>query len=349
MEVVINIDELSTTAEALVVAGKGILAADESSPTIKSRFDSISVESTEENRREYREMLFRTVGASEFISGVILYDETIRESGTDGTPLVKVLTDQGIIPGIKVDAGAKDLAGAPGEKVTEGLDGLRDRLAEYHGLGARFTKWRAVITIGPGIPTRYCVETNAHALARFAALSQEAGLVPIVEPEVLIDGDHDIDRCFEASEETMREVYFALGSQRVALEGTLLKPSMVLSGKSASDRAEPREVAERTIACMKRVVPAAVPGIVFLSGGQGDTEATSNLDAINRQAAEVGAPWELSFSFGRALQSAPLKAWGGSDANLGEAQRAFLLRASLTAAARQGRYTPDLERQPVGV
>ncbi|HXH23261.1 MAG TPA: class I fructose-bisphosphate aldolase [Dehalococcoidia bacterium] len=337
--------ELVQTARALVAPGKGILAADESSGTIKRRFDAIGVESTAESRRDYRELLFRTPGVSEFISGVILYDETIRQQAADGTPLVSLLEGQGIIPGIKVDTGTRPLAFAPGEVVTEGLDGLRERFAEYRALGARFSKWRAVITIGQGMPTDYCIQVNAHALARYAALSQEAGIVPIVEPEVLMDGDHSIDRCFEVTRATLREVFWELGRQRVALEGMLLKPNMVLSGAAAPERAPPEEVARRTIACFKEVVPAAVPGIVFLSGGQSDEEATVNLDAINRHAAEVGAPWELSFSYGRGLQAAPQKAWAGKRENVEAAQRAFYHRAKVTAAARQGRYTPEMERE----
>ena len=336
--------QLISTAEALVSPGKGILAADESSATIKRRFDAINVESTEENRRNYREMFFRTDGVEAYISGVILYDETIRQAGADGTPLVKVLTDRGIIPGIKVDTGAKPLPGAPGETVTEGLDGLRERLQEYRELGARFTKWRAVITIGKDIPSRYCIQTNAHALARFASLSQEAGLVPIVEPEVLLDGDHTIDRCFEATESTLREVFYELGLQGVFLEGTLLKPNMVLSGKSAEVRAGPEEVAQKTIVCFNRTVPPAVPGVVFLSGGQSDDEATMNLNAINQRAAAEGAPWQLSFSYGRGLQAAPQKAWAGQAANVPRAQKAFHHRAYLTSAARQGIYKPEMEK-----
>ena len=342
-----DIDRLIDTANAIVAPGKGILAADESSPTIKRRFDSINVESTEDNRRNYREMLFRTTGAADFISGVILFDETIRQNGADGTPLVEVLTSQGIIPGIKVDEGAKPLAGADGETVTEGLDGLRDRLTEYVSLGVGFTKWRAVVTIGDGTPSSYCIEANAHALARFAALSQEAGLVPIVEPEVLMDGDHDIDRCYEATEATVREVYYQLGHQRVALPGTLLKPNMVLSGKSAINRASAQRVAEATVACFLDTVPAAVPGVVFLSGGQSDEEATVNLDAINGHAARVGVPWELSFCYGRGLQAAPLKAWGGDAANYATAQSAFHHRAKVTSAARQGAYQPEMEAASV--
>jgi fructose-bisphosphate aldolase, class I len=340
-----NRQALIDTARALVAPGKGILAADESSGTIKRRFDAIGVESTEENRRDYRELLFRTDGAAEFISGVILYDETIRQHAADGTPLVRVLLEQGIIPGIKVDQGTKPLAFSAGELVTEGLDGLRERLAEYRDLGARFSKWRAVITIGPDIPTDYCIEVNAHALARYAALSQEASIVPIVEPEVLMDGDHSIDRCFEVTRATLREVFAQLARQRVELEGMLLKPNMVLSGSNASGRAPPEEVARQTIACFKQSVPAAVPGVVFLSGGQSDDEATVNLDAINRLGAEVGAPWELSFSYGRGLQAAPQKAWAGRRENLESAKRAFYRRARVTSAARQGRYSPEIERE----
>ena len=335
--------QICETAEELVTPGKGILAADESSNTIKRRFDSIDVPSTEENRRNYRELLFRTEGANEFISGIILYDETLRQNGADGTPLVQVITDRGMIPGIKVDTGGKPLAGAPGEQVTEGLDGLRDRLAEYAELGARFTKWRAIYEIGQGTPSRYCNEANAHALARFAALSQEAGLVPIVEPEVLMDGGHDISQCFEATEAALREMYYQLGTHRVELEGTLLKTNMVLSGKDAPDRAGPEEVGEKTVVCLKRAVPASVPGIVFLSGGQGDDEATTNLNAVNQYAAANGAPWELSFSFGRGLQAAPLKAWGGDMANSESTQMAFYHRAHVTAAARRGEYSPEME------
>ena len=338
-----SLEAMIDVAQAIVAPGRGILAADESDSTIQKRFDSIGVESTFENRRDYREALFRTEGASEFISGIILFDETLRQDGADGTPLVKVLTDQGIIPGIKVDKSTKPLAGAGDELIAEGLDGLRDRLAEYVELGAKFTKWRAVITIGDHIPSRYCIEANAQALARFAALSQEAGLVPIVEPEVLMDGGHSIETCYEITTATLREVYYELGIQRVALEGTLLKPNMVLSGKDASDRAGAEQVAEATVRCFKNTVPAAVPGLVFLSGGQSDDEATINLDAINRHAASVGAPWELSFSYGRGLQAAPLKAWDGKSENIPAAQDAYYHRAKVTSAARRGEYTPEME------
>lgn len=332
--------KLIDTAQALVVKSKGILAADESGGTIKRRFDSINVESTEDNRRDYREMLFRTEGVSDYISGVILFDETIKQNGADGTPIVKVLLDRGIIPGIKVDKGTQALPSSPSELVTEGLDGLRARLEEYASLGAGFTKWRGVITIGEGIPTPYCIEANAHALARFAALSQEAGLVPIVEPEVLMDGDHSIDQCFEANEATLKEVFANLSRQGVMLEGALLKPSMVLSGNKATNRANPEEVAAKTIECFRRSVPAALPGIVFLSGGQSDEEATANLNAINERANEFGAPWALSFSYGRGLQAAPLKAWSGQSSNVEQAKEAFYNRAKLTSAARDGVYVP---------
>ena len=336
---------LVETANALVTAGKGILAADESTSTIGRRFAGINVENTEENRRDYREMLFRTAGASEYISGVILFDETIRQKAADGTPLMELLTNQGIIPGIKVDNSTHPLSGAPGEVITEGLDGLRERLNEYREMGARFAKWRAVITIGPKIPSRYCIETNAHALARYAALCQEASLVPIVEPEVLMDGDHDIDCCYEVTEATLRDVFYQLGNQQVSLDGMLLKPNMVLSGKDARNRAGPEEVAERTVACFMRTVPAAVPGIVFLSGGQNDDEATVNLNAISLYGATVGVPWELSFSYGRGLQAAPQKAWAGKPDNIEAGKRAYHHRAYVTSAGRKGVYKPEMETE----
>lgn len=341
--------ELQQIARALVAPGKGILAADESTSTIKRRFDAIGVENTEPNRRAYRELLFRTKGIAEYISGVILYDETIRQKAADGTPLVKILKDQKVLPGIKVDIGAKPLALAPDEVVTEGLDGLRERLVEYRDMGAVFTKWRAVITIGKGIPSWYCIKANAHALGRYAALSQEQGLVPMVEPEVLMDGDHAIERCYEATLNTLREVFKELAVQRVKLDGMLLKANMVLSGKDAPNRAPADEVARHTVDCFKESVPAAVPGIVFLSGGQGDEEATVNLDAINRYAARAGAPWQLSFSYGRGLQAAPQKAWSGKSENTTAAQRAFAHRAKLTSAARKGEYSPEMEKEAVGV
>ena len=334
-------ERLVQTARALVAEKKGILAADESGATIKRRFDTINVESTEETRRNYREMLFRTAGVADFVSGVILFDETIRQVGADGTPLVRVLSDQGIIPGIKVDKGTVPLPSAPDELVTEGLDGLRDRLKEYVELGAGFTKWRAVISISDGTPSGYGLNVNAHALARFAALSQEAGLVPIVEPEVLRDGDHSIERCFEVTEETLREVFDQLAQQKVLLEGMLLKPSMVISGGSADQRAGPEDVAQMTIQCFMRVLPPAVPGVVFLSGGEPDNSVTANLNAINQKAANLVAPWQLSFSFGRSLQGAPLVAWAGKSENTEAAALAFYTRARLTSAARQGTSVPE--------
>jgi len=333
---------LETVARALVAEGKGILAADESSGTIEKRFKSINVPSTEANRREYREMLFSTEGAAEFISGVILFDETIRQSSQDGVPFPKLLKDQGIIPGIKVDKGAKALAGFPGEKVTEGLDGLRERLAEYRDLGAEFAKWRAVITIGDDIPSRFCIDANAHALARYAALCQEAGLVPIVEPEVLMDGSHTIERCESVTETTLQSVFGALHDHRVRLEGALLKPNMVLSGKDCPQQASVQEVAEATVRCFRRTIPSALPGIVFLSGGQSDEVATAHLNAMN---AMGGHPWQLSFSYGRALQAPALKAWGGERANLPAAQKAYYHRAKCNGAARYGRYTEEMEKE----
>jgi fructose-bisphosphate aldolase class I len=327
---------LSDIAKALVVDGKGILAADESSPTIKKRFDSIGVESTEDNRRDYRTMLFTSPDAGRYISGVILFDETLRQSAADGTPLVEILTSGGIIPGIKVDSGAKPLAGFPDEKVTEGLDGLRDRCAEYAGLGARFTKWRAVYTIGEDGPSAACLTANAHALARYAGIAQEAGLVPIVEPEVLMDGDHSIDDCQVVSEEVLRTVFAELTVQEIELEGMLLKPNMVLSGADCPEQAGVEEVARRSVQTLKRAVPAAVPGIVFLSGGQSDKVATLHLNAMNKLGETL--PWQLSFSYGRALQAAPLKAWAGNTENLATAQAAFLERAKANGAATLGTY-----------
>jgi len=335
-----NASELATTADRLVAPGRGILAADESFGTIKKRFDSIGVESTEEARRSYREILFTTKGVEEFISGVILFDETIRHAAADGTPFPKVLADRGIVPGIKVDTGAKDLAGFPGEKITEGLDGLRDRLTEYHGLGARFAKWRAVITIGDGIPTATCIRANAQALARYAALCQEAGLVPIVEPEVLMDGDHTIGRCEDVTFATLRSVYHELREHRVHLEGTLLKPNMVLSGSTCPTQAGAEEIAEATVRCFRRVVPAAVPGIVFLSGGQTAEQATERLNAMNAMGLH---PWELSFSYGRALQAPVLVAWRGEAANVRAAQDAFYHRSKLNGLARYGKYSREME------
>ena len=332
--------ELHEIAKALVAEGKGILAADESDGTIKKRFDSIDVESTEDNRRAYRELLFTADGVEEYISGVILFDETIRQSAADGTPFPKLLEGRGIIPGIKVDKGAKPLALAEGETVTEGLDGLRGRLEEYRELGARFAKWRATYSIGGGRPSEYCVWTNAHALARYAALSQEAGLVPIVEPEVLMDGSHSIDGAAKATGRALQAVYTELHDQRVDLYGTLLKPNMVLSGYDASDRAGVDEVAEATLDVLTRHVPAAVPGIVFLSGGQTDEDATAHLNAMNARGPH---PWELSFSYGRALQAPALKAWRGDPGNVEEAQKAFYRRAKFNGAARTGSYAPEME------
>jgi fructose-bisphosphate aldolase class I len=333
--------KLEDVARALVAPNKGILAADESGGTIEKRFKSIDVPSTEQNRRDYREMLFRTQGAEQYISGVILYDETIRQKAADGTPLPKLLQDKGIIPGIKVDEGAKQLAGASSEKVTEGLDGLRERLGEYRGMGAKFAKWRAVIAIGDGIPSEYCLATNAHALARYAALCVEAGIVPIVEPEVLMDGPHSIERCYDVTERTLQLVFGELAAQRVPLEQILLKPNMVLSGTENPKQAGVREVAEATLRCFRRTVPAAVPGIVFLSGGQSDELATAHLNEMNKIG---GAPWQLSFSYGRALQAPALKAWRGKPDQVAAAQRAFLHRAKCNGAARSGGYTDAMER-----
>ncbi len=332
--------DLESVARSLVPPGKGILAADESSPTIEKRFKSIDIPSTEENRRAYREILFTTPGISEFISGVILYDETIRQKAGDGTPFPELLSRQGIVPGIKVDAGTKPLAGFPGESVTEGLDGLRGRLAEYRALGARFAKWRAVIAIGDGIPTAHGLRANAHALARYAALCQEAGLVPIVEPEVLMDGPHPIERCEEVTAEALGALFAELPGHRVVPEGTLLKPNMVLSGKECPVQAGTEEVAAATLRVLRRTVPPAVPGIVFLSGGQTAGQATERLSAMN---AVGGCPWELSFSYGRALQDPVLKAWKGSPANAEAARNAFYQRARLNGAARYGRYSREME------
>ncbi len=341
-----DLTALNKIANAMVAPGKGILAADESSGTIKKRFDSINVESTEDSRRDYREMLFRTETAMrEHISGVILFDETIRQNAADGTPLVKLIEQAGSIPGIKVDRGAHALAGAEGEKVTEGLDGLRDRLNEYYELGARFAKWRAVIDIaGDEIPSGYCISTNVHALARYAALCQEAGIVPIVEPEVLMDGDHDIDRCYDVTEFTLKSLFDELYAQDVALEGTILKPNMVLSGKKCANRASVSEVAEKTVKCFRSSVPAALPGIVFLSGGQSDEEATAHLNAMNAEYKDK-MPWGLSFSYGRALQAAPLKAWGGKAENVPAAKAAFAHRAKMNSLATQGDWSDGLENQ----
>jgi fructose-bisphosphate aldolase, class I len=332
--------ELESIAQAMVAKGKGILAADESMGTIKRRFDSIKIESSDNNRRAYREMLFTTKGVEEAISGVILFDETIRTSASDGTPFAQLLAKKGIMPGIKVDKGPVDIPGFPGEVVTEGLDGLRGRLKEYKELGAKFAKWRAVITIGDGIPTYTCLKANAHALARYAALCQEAVIVPIVEPEVLLDGNHSIERCQDVSEDTLRVTFAQLAEHRVYLEGIVLKPSMVVSGKDNPRQAGVEEVAERTIRCLKRTVPAAVPGIAFLSGGQSAVSATEHLNAMNKMGP---LPWQVSFSYARALQDPALKAWKGEAANVAEAQKIFYHRAKMNSAARSGSYTKQME------
>jgi fructose-bisphosphate aldolase class I len=338
--------DLAETARALVAEGKGILAADESDGTIKKRFDSIGVESTEDTRRAYRELLFETEGAEDYISGVILFDETIRQSDSDGTPFPRLLESKGVIPGIKVDKGAKPLALAEGETITEGLDGLRERLAEYRELGARFAKWRATYSIADDEPSEYCVWTNAHALARYAALCQEAGLVPIVEPEVLQDGTHTLEQSRKATGRVLQALYTELHDQRIDYRGTLLKPNMVLSGYDASDRAGVDEVADATLACLYKHVPAAVPGIVFLSGGQTDEDATAHLNAMNARGPH---PWQLSFSYGRALQAPALKAWGGKAENVEAAQRAYYHRAKMNGAARTGMYAPEMEREAAAV
>jgi len=335
--------ELTATAAAMVAPGKGILAIDESGGTIKKRFDSIGVESKVETRRAYRDLLITAEGLSQFISGMILYDETIRQAAQDGTPFVGVLKKNGILAGIKVDAGAKNLAGAPGELVTEGLDGLRERLADYKKLGASFAKWRAVITIGKEIPSACCIEANAHALARYAALCQEAGIVPIVEPEVLMDGDHTLERSLEVTEDTLRAVFHALYQQGVRVEHTILKASMVISAKGCPQQASVQQVAEATLRCLKRTVPAALPGIVFLSGGQSDELATAHLNAMN--ATGAAQPWPLSFSYGRALQAPALKAWQGQAANVPAAQKALFHRSKMNSAACYGRYRPELEKE----
>jgi len=337
-----NLSELETNARAMVAKGKGILAADESGGTIKKRFDTIKLDSTEEARRTYREMLFTAEGASDYISGVILYDETIRQKTRDGTPFPQYLAKRGILPGIKVDTGAKPLAGFPNETITEGLDGLRERLADYYKLGARFAKWRAVIDIGENIPTAFAIEANAHALARYAALCQEANIVPIVEPEVLMDGAHTIERCEQVTSETLHKVFAQLYSHRIHLEGMILKPNMVISGKKAAQRATAQQVAEATVRTLKRYVPSAVPGIAFLSGGQTAAEATEHLSLMNK----LGPlPWELSFSYGRALQDEALKAWGGKPENFAAGQKAFFRRAKLNGLARSGSYNAKLEQE----
>jgi fructose-bisphosphate aldolase class I len=324
----------------MVAKGKGILAADESMGTIKRRFDSIKIDSSENNRRDYREMLFGTKGLEEAISGVILFDETLRTAASDGTPFPQLLSKKGIMPGIKVDKGPVDIPGFPGEVVTEGLDGLRGRVKEYKDLGAKFAKWRAVITIGDSIPSYTCLEANAHALARYAALCQEGGIVPIVEPEVLLDGNHTIERCQEVTEQALKITFIALSLQRVHLEGMILKPSMVVSGKGHSRQAGVDEVAERTIQCLKRTVPAAVPGIAFLSGGQSAVSATEHLNAMNKRGPH---PWQVTFSYARALQDPAIKAWKGEAGNVAAAQKIFYHRAKMNSAARSGSYTKQME------
>jgi fructose-bisphosphate aldolase class I len=342
-----DLDLLNETACAMVAPGKGILAADESTGTIGKRFASIGLDNTPDNRRDWREMLFRATDTmSERISGVILYDETIRQKAADGTPLVKLIQDAGSIPGIKVDTGAKPLAGAEGEMITEGLDGLRDRLADYFELGARFAKWRAVINIGQGgddaVPSQYAINTNMHALARYATLCQEASIVPIVEPEVIMDGDHSIERCYEVTEFALKTLYRELFDQGVVLEGTILKPNMVISGTTGDNRADVEEVADMTVQCLANCVPAAVPGIAFLSGGQSDEEATAHLNAMN---ANYELPWPLTFSYGRALQAAPLKAWGGKPENVPAAQAAFHHRAKMNGLAALGEWDAEMEKE----
>jgi fructose-bisphosphate aldolase, class I len=334
-----NRSELARIARAMVVTNKGILAADESSGTIKKRFDGIKLESTEENRRTYREMLFTAPGVAETISGVILYDETLRQKTKDGVPFADHLVKLGVVPGIKVDMGAKPLAGFPNETITEGLDGLRERLVEYHKLGARFAKWRAVIDIGEGFPTQFAIDANAHALARYAALCQENGIVPIVEPEVLMDGGHSIERCEEVTSATLQSVFDQLAAHRIYLEGMILKPNMVISGKKAANRASPELVAEATVRVLKRHVPSAVPGIAFLSGGQSSADATLHLSLMNKGP----LPWNLTFSYGRALQDTALKAWGGQAANFVAGQKEFAKRAKLNSLATTGKYSSDLE------
>ena len=333
---------LAGNAAAMVAKGRGVLAADESSGTCEKRFKSVGVECTEESRRAYRGLLFATPGAEQFVSGVILYDETIRQKANDGTPFPEYLAKKGVLPGIKVDKGLADLPFCPGEKVTEGLDGLGRRLAEYFALGARFAKWRAVIAIGAGIPTHTCLYANAHALARYAALCQAASIVPMIEPEVLLDGDHTAERCEEVTESTLRACYAALAAYNVSVEHLILKASMVVSGKDCARQAGVDEVAERTLRVLKRTVPAAQPGIVFLSGGQSDESATAHLNAM---AAEKGLPWPLTFSFSRALQNPALKAWRGHAANVGAAQKAFYHRARMNGLASQGKWKPELEKQ----
>jgi fructose-bisphosphate aldolase class I len=341
-----NIEGLRATAGAMVAASKGLLAMDESNPSCNERFAKVGIPQTEEARRSYRELILTTPGLSDFISGVILYDETIRQSRKDGTPFVKVITDAGIIPGIKVDTGAKDMAGHRGEKVTEGLDGLRNRLTEYSSTGARFAKWRAVITIGDSIPSRGCIEANAHALARYAALCQEAGLVPIVEPEVLMDGNHTIETCFKVTEKVLQCVFSQLYIQRVSLEGMILKPNMVLAGKDCPAQAGVEVAADATVTCLLRVVPAAVPGVAFLSGGQAFDLASARLNAMNVRF-KGRMPWALTFSYSRAIQQPALEIWKGEDANAVPAQQALYHRARCNSAARSGQYNAGMEKNKV--
>jgi fructose-bisphosphate aldolase class I len=342
MEGTMNLDELNKVAEAMVAPGRGILAADESSGTIKKRFDAIGVESTEDNRRDYREMLFRASEGMKSISGVILYDETIWQKAKDGTLLVEIIRRAGALPGIKVDEGTKPLPNCPNELITIGLDKLADRLPKYYEQGARFAKWRAVIDIGAGIPTHSCIHANAHALARYAALCQAAQIVPIVEPEVLMDGDHDIDRCYVVTEWLLKETFQELYYNRIALEGMVLKPNMAIAGKKSAKKSSVAEVAEKTVKLLKACVPSAVPGIAFLSGGQSDEDATAHLDAMNKFG---GLPWRLTFSYGRALQHAPQKAWSGKSENVAAAQRVFSHRARMNGLATLGQWKAELEKR----
>jgi fructose-bisphosphate aldolase class I len=335
-------EELKNIANQLVATGKGILAADESTGTIKKRLDSIGVESNPENNRRYRQVLFTTPKIEKYISGVILFDETIRQSADDGRPFPKLLLDRGVYPGIKVDKGKIDMPNFPGEKITEGLDGLKERLDEYKKMGARFAKWRGVINIGEGTPTRVCIESNAEGLARYAALCQEQGIVPIVEPEVLMDGNHTLQRCEEATYTTLKSVFAKLMDHKVYLEGMLLKPNMILPGKESNEEVAAEKIAERTVACFRDVIPPQMPGVVFLSGGQTPKEATRNLNAMNKR---PNLDWQLSFSFGRALQQPVLKAWEGKDENINSAQKAFIKRAKLNSLAREGKYKEDMENE----
>ncbi len=337
-----TLQELQGTAKAMVAKGKGILAMDESNPTCGRRFKKLGIENTVENRRAWRDLLLTTPKLSDYISGAILYDETIRQSTTDGTPFPQYMTKHGIIPGIKVDTGAKDLAGFPGEKVTEGLDGLRERLVEYKGMGARFAKWRAVITIGKGIPTKACIHANAHALARYAALCQEAGIVPIVEPEVLIDGDHTIDRCYDVTSETLSAVFAELKEQQVRMEGMVLKPSMVISALDCPQQASVEQVAEKTVDCLLKNIPKNVGGVAFLSGGQSNTRATAHLNAMNTR---KDLPWRLTFSYARALQQAAMETWLGKSGNMAAAQKLLHHRAKLNGTASLGNYTEEMEKE----